>query len=682
MAKIIQMLGEMKAKVTSDISTETKEMEEFMQFCDDESKTKEYGLKDTERLLADLGATIAESTAIISEAEDEITTLGTEISAKETELEDATKIRAAEHADFKATEADLAKSVDELTRAIAAVKKGKASLLQGKKSHMSQKQYRELSDAVSKVIESARLTGHQKRSLKAFIQSSSGDKDDSSLSLNAFMKEKGKETAHASGTGSILDLLGETKDKAEEELSSCRKGEMEANHAFQMMKQSLENEISTKKEKLATATSDKAAAQQAIGEAEEKKTESEKSKAANTKYLNSLKQDCQSKAVEWEERLKSAKGEIEAIAKATQILEDGVKASLVQVSTRVRRSSSAMRLKLHALRDPFRVVSDDGDHGDDDEDEADNREERLRAKVVKSLKALASGHRSFALNQLVSRAKADPMAKIRGLIEEMIAKLTAEVAADASKKAFCDEEMGKSKKAQQDKTGKKDKYTARLDEAEATKVKLLEQISEAEAEIAEIDNAQAEATKIRNAEHEEFVKAQSDYSSSEEACAQAVEVLKQYYTGAALIQLRATTRRSSSRLGLRSAGPDAGNAIIDFLEYAQQDFAKLLADVEMSESESQAAFEKMSTENKVAKVTLQAEAKGAASEVKRLTSNIEDYKDDLSSTTKELEAVSMYLEKLRPECEAAPVSAADRIAARKQEIEGLKEALSILEGGI
>jgi len=678
-AKIIQMLGAMKAKVASDIDTETKEMEEFMQFCDDESTTKVHALKNAERLLADLGATIANSGAIITEADDEIATMGTEISAKEKELADSTKIREVEHADFKSTEKDLAKSVDELTRAITAVKSGKASLLQSKKSRKSQKQYRELSDAVSTLIQSALLTGHQKRGLKAFIQSSSGDKDDASLSLNAFMKQR-QGASSASKTEGILDVLGETKDKAEQELSSCRKAEMEASHEFQLLKQSLENEISTKKEKLATASSNKATAEQASGEAAAKQTETEKSKAADEAYLNSLKADCQGKAVEWEDRLKSAKGEIEAIEKATQILEDGVKAALVQVSTKVRRTSAAMRVKLHTVSASFSTADDDDNQSDDDEDEAENKEERLRAKLLKRLRSLASGHRSFALNQLVSRAKADPMAKIRGLIEEMIAKLTAEMAAEASKKAFCDEEMGKSKKAQADKTGKKDKYQARLDQAEATKVKLLAQISEAEAEMAEADNAQAEATKIRNAEHTEFLKAQSDYSSSENACAQAVEVLKQYYTGAAFIQVRATTRRSSSRLGVR--GPDAGNAIIEFLEYAQQDFAKLLADVNMSEEQSQQAFEKMSTENKVAKATLQAEAKGAQSEVARLTDNIEDYKDDLSSTTKELEAVTMYLEKLKPECEAAPMSAADKIAARKQEIEGLKEALSILEGGM
>jgi hypothetical protein len=225
--KIIQLLGEMKSKVEADIETETKEMEEFMQFCDDESKTKEYAIKDANRLLADLGATIANSAAIITEADDEITTLGTEISAKETELAGAVKIREAEHADFKTTEADLAGSVDSIGRAIIAIKKGKASLLQGKKARASQKQYREMAEAVQKVVDSALLTGHQKRKFKAFIQTQNSDKDDTSLSLSALLKQP-QGAAYESKTGGILDLLGETKDKAEAELSSCRKAEMEA----------------------------------------------------------------------------------------------------------------------------------------------------------------------------------------------------------------------------------------------------------------------------------------------------------------------------------------------------------------------------------------------------------------------------------------------------------------------
>ena len=56
--------------------------------------------------------------------------------------------------------------------------------------------------------------------------------------------------------------------------------------------------------------------------------------------------------------------------------------------------------------------------------------------------------------QLVASAQSDPFGKIRGLIEEMIAKLTKEAAEEADQKSFCDEEIGESKAKQADLSGK------------------------------------------------------------------------------------------------------------------------------------------------------------------------------------------------------------------------------------
>ena len=92
--------------------------------------------------------------------------------------------------------------------------------------------------------------------------------------------------------------------------------------------------------------------------------------------------------------------------------------------------------------------------------------------------------------------RSDPFGKIRGLIEEMIAKLTKEAAEEADQKSFCDEEISESKAKQADLSGKLDKTSSRIAKAEADKAKLEEDIKLLETEIAEIDAGQAEATKV------------------------------------------------------------------------------------------------------------------------------------------------------------------------------------------
>jgi hypothetical protein len=53
-----------------------------------------------------------------------------------------------------------------------------------------------------------------------------------------------------------------------------------------------------------------------------------------------------------------------------------------------------------------------------------------------------------------------------------------------------------------------------------------------------------------------------------------------------------------------------------------------------------------------------------------------------ASVSKELDAVLAYIDKLKPQCEEKAMSYEEKKAKREAEIEGLKEALSILEGGL
>merc|ERR1719476_782180 len=75
--------------------------------------------------------------------------------------------------------------------------------------------------------------------------------------------------------------------------------------------------------------------------------------------------------------------------------------------------------------------------------------------VVSQIKRLAQEYHSSALAQLASRVAAvsqysgqvgdDPFVKVKGLIQSMIDELTAEAKAEATEKAYCDEQLAKTK---------------------------------------------------------------------------------------------------------------------------------------------------------------------------------------------------------------------------------------------
>merc|ERR1719421_2074699 len=256
----------------------------------------------------------------------------------------------------------------------------------------------------------------------------------------------------------------------------------------------------------------------------------------------------------------------------------------------------------------------------------------------------------------------------------MIAKLLQEAAEEATQKAFCDKEIGESTASKEDKEGKLGKVNARLEKAESSTATLTEEITTLSTEISENDAAMAKATEIRQKEKAAFMIVEKDLSESQEACAAATEVLREYYEGASLVQVSSKARAKSE---VDAEGD--GSGILGVLEVAESDFAKGLAEARTVEQQAQSEYDAMMQDGKTLKMTKEMEIKGKLSEIKSLKTTITDLSSDKEGLTGELDAVLAYLDKLKPQCEVKVPSYAERKAAREQEIEGLKSALEILE---
>merc|ERR1719262_949143 len=425
-------------------------------------------------------------------------------------------------------------------------------------------------------------------------------------------------------------------------------------HEFKMLDQSLSGEVSHNEGKLSAATKAKAGAEETLATSEEDLVATKKTKAADEEYSAGLKTECETAASEWAERQESAKAEMAAIDKASEILASGVTA-LVQVSTNKRSF--------------------------DDDEEEDDAQSEVRRKLVSQIQRLGKKFHSFGLMQLASVASSDPFVKIRGLIEDMIEKLLKEAEEEATQKAFCDKEMGASKKSEAEKTAVIDKLQTRIDSNTATIAQLEDAVKTLEAEVADIDKAQAEATEIREKEKVDNLAAIKDFRDSADAVVAAMGVLKSFYEGGALLQIKSLrASQKSGRPEFGGAKTDAGSSIISVLEVAESDFTQLLAETETEEDAAADAYAKQTQENKVSKATKEADSKAKQSEIKSLTVELGHAKEDHASVSSELDAVLAYIEKLKPQCEEKAMSYEEKKAAREAEIAGLKEALEILSG--
>jgi len=278
---------------------------------------------------------------------------------------------------------------------------------------------------------------------------------------------------------------------------------------------------------------------------------------------------------------------------------------------------------------------------------------------------------------LVSVATQDPMANVKNLLTDLIAKLEKEAAEAANLHAFCGEEKAKTTKALARKNGELDKLNARLDKASTTKSGLEQDIADRAGEIAAIDKTNADATALRTEENALFQKTESDFTEAGNAVDDAIDALKEYYGNAALVQIQAKSKDDAPP-ALGGSKSDSAGGIVSILETMGEEFRKTVKEAQATEREALKAFETLTQENKVAKSAKEAAIKGAESEIKSLTVALSDYGGDKKMVQKELDAVNEYVEKLKPQCEGRVVPYAERKAKREAEINGLKEGLSIL----
>jgi hypothetical protein len=515
----------------------------------------------------------------------------------------------------------------------ASVLKRELSFAQGGNKKVSEQLKKAVSE-LSAVVNAAWANPADVKKVMAFVE-----EDDLSLAQQPQASTKNYE----SKSGGIVATIEDMQDKAEEQLQGLRKEEMKSKFDFQMLSQSLNDSITTLKKTVAEATTSKSNAEEAKAKAEEDLSKTEDSKAADEAYKGKMTQECQAKASEWEARQKSAAGEMEAIAKASEILSSGVKA-FVQTKTVTKRVSAKAAVKM----------SD------------------ARMELVRVLKKLGRENNSFALMQMANKAASDPFVKIRGLINSMIEKLEKEAQEEATKDAWCKEENSKSTASRDSKQEKVEKYQTRIDKATSTVATLKTEVAELSEQLNEAAASLREATKLRTEENAAYKKASSDFKASAEAVASAMTVLSEFYGSAALIQMKQPS--------FASANSDSGNGIISFLEVAESDFTRLLAESEADEAEAQKAYEELSQAAAVSKATKEAEVKGKTSEIKSLEVAVADSTADLESSSKELDAVMEYIEKLKDQCVSKAMTYEERKAKRDSEVAGLKSALEILAG--
>jgi len=659
LGKVFELMDALEAKVKSEGEAEGKAFKEFFEWCDESAQNLNNEIKTSKKSQEKLTAKIDELSADIEVSESKIEDLAAAISSNENELSQATAIREKEAADFAASEKELMATVDTLDRAVGIISsemsKNPAALAQLDASSMSS-----LVQSLNVVVDAAGFSGSDSKRLTALIQS---QQEEDEMGAPA-------PSSYKSQSGGIVDVLEDLKDKAETELAEARKAESTTKHNYEMMKQSLEDQVTADTKTMGEEKSGKEQAGEEKATAEGDLSVTVEALKESEAALATANSDCMTTAADHEATVAARDEELKVIATAEKILKEstggaeGQTYSLLQMATASKMTTRA---------------------------------DLANSEVLNVVKKLARDQHSAALAQLASRIAVvvrfgskskhgeDPFAKIKGLISDMIVKLEQEAEAEATEKAYCDEEMAKTEAKKAELDDDIAKLTSKIDKAASRSASLKEEVVGLEAELATIAKTQAEMDKIRGDQNAAYTKAKSELTQGLEGVRKALEVLRSYY-GSAAAMLQESDDPDMKSFMQQPAPPEqhekssgAGGSIIGILEVCESDFATNLAKEETEEADSAANYEKVTQENKVATATKSQDAKYKTKEAASLDKQISELSSDKDTSSTELGAVMEYYGKIKERCVAKPETYEERKARREAEIGGLKEALSILE---
>ena len=206
----------------------------------------------------------------------------------------AGKSRAKEASDFTALKRGLTEIIDTLKRAIG--------LLERHASMLELKNTNSIAQAISVLIQASTLSSADANRLTALIQDTKSAETDGEDSLGAPAA-----SVYGGHGGGIVDTLNDLLDRAEAQLDDARKTETADLHNYQMLKQSLVDEVKYANKEMAEAKA-------AIAESGEKKAIAEGNLDVTTKELNSdvttlegLRKACLEKAQDYEAAVKAAR---------------------------------------------------------------------------------------------------------------------------------------------------------------------------------------------------------------------------------------------------------------------------------------------------------------------------------------------------------------------------------------
>jgi len=671
--KVVTMMEDLQTQVVTEGKSEATTYDKFACFCKDMSNEKNEAITEAQDSISTLTASINQLTSDREDLDSDIAEYNSQIELLTKQMREATATRAEQKATYDKEKAELTKGKGDVDNAVEEMKASSApSLISIQSVLKTVRQAVLMADALGQGPKNKQL-------LTDLLQQAPGVPMDS--------YEGGR-------AGGIVETIEGLSEDFIGKLAEIKSVEVQRIAEFDLYTQGKhDTKLATEKD-LKDAQELKDQKMEKIAQDQQALTATNAQMTDDQAYIKDLTDKCDLKSRQWAQRSQMRSEELTALSTAITIVKGRVAdhtsdktVRLVQKSVTPVQASSAQNdeevddivgaesfLQIASPRASLSLLQKGGSHSPDSD--------TARARVVALLRAKSTQLDSAVLAALASHVAADPFAKIKTLIQELIERLLQEAADEANHKGWCDKEIGKAKQSRKLKAEAVASLNTQLADNEAKRDQLAEDTTRLGTEIDELEESLATLTKER---HDESAQNEATVSEAEEgkaAVEEALEVLDHFYKTAAKAEKVELLQQAPPDAGFDSGSQgsqSASKGIIGMLEVIQSDFVRTIETTQKVEREAAADFLELETTTKVSmgKKTMEKDNKQAT-----LVETNDAIREDNESMLDEqalLDKSIQELNELRPACIDTGMSYEDRVAKREQEIDSLKEALCTLD---
>merc|ERR1719375_2595988 len=597
-------------------------------WCETNDREKTKAIADAEAKIADLTSKIEELTGTSARLNTEIKNLHKDIEKDQQALDQADAMRQKELAEFNEEEKDAIEAISALKNAITVLSKHHTALQQ--RDVVATLQYQ-----MDKHVEllAGVLTHKQQKTVAAFVQ------------------QQGSES-YAPQSGEIFGILKQMKETFESNLADSQKEEGNSVKSFEELKASKEAEIAAAEDQVEKKTTELADTDEKLAMSKEDLEDTKVTMTADEEFLAMLKEKCAMMDSEWEQHQKTRQEEMEAVAKALEIL----------------NSDEAHDL----FTKTFSFVQVGVSH------------KVQQAQASKLLQKMAQKLQSPRLSALAVQVRLDAFTKVKKAIDDMVAELLKEKADEIKHKDFCVEEFNTNKHENVAKEQEKKELVAKIEDLTLTIKTLTEEIDALKASIAEMQQQMKYAGEDREKENKEFQMTVADQRATQKILAAALNVLKGFYAkkekGVELAQQQKQPAGPPPPEGFAKYKKGKGGGAIGMIEGIINEAKALEAEAIRAEDDAQKSYEDFVKETNASIEAASKEIVNKSEEKATAETDKTEAQKALDDVLLDLEQLENYNNQLHESCDYVLKNFDARQAARDGEIEALKQAKSILSG--